>query len=67
MLAGILPDMTAMTGAHLQELAALSGFTFDVPDLETIRPAVERLVEALVALERLGVEQNEPARQYRIL
>lgn len=51
----------------MKRVAALGGFAWTDADLEPIRPAVERLVEALERLESLPLGQIEPTTQYRVL
>jgi len=51
----------------LKRLAVLGGFAWTDADLEPIRPAVERLLEALGRLEALPLGEIEPATQYRVL
>lgn len=59
--------MTSLTAAQLVQFAALSGFTFSAADLEPLRPAVERALDALQRLETLPVQAIDPAVQYRVL
>lgn len=51
----------------LARAARLAGFDWSASDLEAIRPAVERALQALAALERLGPQAPEPTTTYRIL
>ena len=48
-------------------MAGLAGFAWTDADLEPIRPAVERLLEALERLESLPLGEIEPTTQYRVL
>jgi len=47
--------------------ARLAGFEWSASELEPIRPAVERALESLARLERLGPEAPEPATLYRVV
>jgi hypothetical protein len=51
----------------LKRTAALAGFAWTDAELEAIRPAVQRLLESLAALERLPLGSVEPTTQYRVL
>ncbi|MGH7391211.1 MAG: hypothetical protein ACREM3_17390 [Candidatus Rokuibacteriota bacterium] len=51
----------------LTRAARLAGFHWSAADLEAIRPALERALDALAALERLGPDAPEPTTTYRIL
>ncbi|HYS18913.1 MAG TPA: hypothetical protein VET45_18470 [Candidatus Binatia bacterium] len=51
----------------LKRMAVLSGFVWTDAELEPIRPALERLLEALERLESLPLGQIEPTTQYRVL
>jgi Asp-tRNA(Asn)/Glu-tRNA(Gln) amidotransferase C subunit len=51
----------------LQRMAAVAGFAWSDAELEAIRPAVERLLEALARLEHVPLGAVEPTTQYRVL
>jgi len=51
----------------LRRAARLAGFEFSAADLEPLRPAIERALEALERLERLAVGGIEPVTQYRVV
>ena len=51
----------------LRRMAALGGFVWTDAELESIRPAVERLLEMLERLESLPLDAIEPTTQYRVL
>ena len=51
----------------LKRTAALGGFDWSDAELEPIRPAVERLLEALARLEQLRLDNVEPTMQYRVI
>ena len=51
----------------LKRAAALGGFDWSDAELEPIRPAVERLLEALARLEQLPLGDVEPTTQYRVI
>jgi Asp-tRNA(Asn)/Glu-tRNA(Gln) amidotransferase C subunit len=51
----------------LRRTAELGGFAWTDAELEAIRPAVQRLLEALEQLERLPLGAIEPTTQYRVL
>jgi Asp-tRNA(Asn)/Glu-tRNA(Gln) amidotransferase C subunit len=51
----------------LKRAAALGGFDWSEAELEPIRPAVERLLEALARLEQLPLDNVEPTMQYRVI
>ena len=51
----------------LKRTAALGGFDWSDAELEPIRPAVQRLLEALEQLERVPLGNVEPTTQYRVL
>jgi hypothetical protein len=51
----------------LKRAAALGGFDWSDAELEPIRPAVERLLEALARLEQLPLDNVEPTMQYRVI
>jgi Asp-tRNA(Asn)/Glu-tRNA(Gln) amidotransferase C subunit len=50
----------------LRRMAALGGFAWTDAELESIRPAVERLLEMLERLESLPIGALEPTTQYRM-
>lgn len=51
----------------LRRAARLAGFDFAAADLEPLRPAIERTLEALGRMERLGIGSVEPVIQYRLI
>ena len=51
----------------LVHAARLAGFDFAASDLEPIRPAIERALEALERLEGLPLASVEPVTQYRVV
>lgn len=51
----------------LTRVARLAGFEWTEADLAPIRPVLERALEALAGLERLGPGAPEPTTMYRIL
>ena len=51
----------------LRRAARLGGFEFSTSDLEPLRPAIERALEALERLERLPLGAIEPVTQYRVV
>ena len=51
----------------MKRIAAAAGFAWTDAELEPIRPAVERLLQALERLEGLPLEELEPTTQYRML
>ena len=51
----------------LQRAARLAGFEFAAADLEALRPAVERALQALERLEALPLASVEPVTQYRVV
>ena len=51
----------------MKRIAAAAGFAWTDAELEPIRPAVERLLEALERLESLPLQELEPTTQYRVL
>jgi len=48
-------------------IASLGGFAWTDAELESVRPAVGRLLEALARLEGLPLDALEPTTQYRVL
>lgn len=51
----------------MRTMARLGGFEWSDADLERVRPAVERALAGLLALERLPLADVEAAVQYRVL
>ena len=51
----------------LRDAARLAGFDFAGADLDAIRPAVERALQALERLEALPLGSVEPVTQYRVV
>jgi Asp-tRNA(Asn)/Glu-tRNA(Gln) amidotransferase C subunit len=51
----------------LRHAARLAGFDFTAADLEPLRPAIERALQALARLEALPLSDVEPLTQYRIV
>ena len=51
----------------LRHVARLAGFDFADSDLEALRPAVLRALQALERLEALPLASVEPVMQYRIV
>ena len=51
----------------LRRAARLAGFEFSTADLEPLRPAIERALEALGRLEQLPLGAVEPVTQYRVI
>jgi Asp-tRNA(Asn)/Glu-tRNA(Gln) amidotransferase C subunit len=51
----------------LRRAARLAGFDFAEPDLEALRPAIERALDALDRLQRLPLGAVEPVTQYRVI
>ena len=47
-------------------MAALGGFAWTGAELESLRPAVERLLEMLERLEAVPIGELEPTTQYRV-
>jgi hypothetical protein len=50
----------------MKRMAAAGGFAWSDAELESIRPAVERLLDALERLERVPLGEVEPTTQYRV-
>jgi hypothetical protein len=63
----ILAPMTPPTTDDLVRLAALGGVPLAAADVEALRPALARLLDALARLEALPVAALDPAVQYRML
>lgn len=51
----------------LRRMAHLAGFVFTTTDLEAIRPAVERALEALARLEALPLAEVEPSTRFGVI
>lgn len=51
----------------LRNAARLAGFDFAASDLEPLRPAIERALQALERLETLPLASVEPVTQYRVV
>src|SRR2546427_9814862 len=51
----------------LRRMAALGGFAWTDAELESLRPAVERLLEMLERLEGVPIGELGPTAQYRVL
>jgi Asp-tRNA(Asn)/Glu-tRNA(Gln) amidotransferase C subunit len=51
----------------LRHAARLAGFDFAASDLEPLRPAIERALQALERLEALPLASVEPVTQYRVV
>ena len=51
----------------LQRAARLAGFDFAPADLEPLRPAIERALQALERLEALPLASVEPVTHYRVV
>jgi hypothetical protein len=47
--------------------ARLAGFDLAASDLEPLRPAIERALQALERLEALPLASVEPVTQYRVV
>ncbi len=56
-----------ITTDDLTRAARLAGFEWSAADLEPLAPALERALQSLARLERLGPDAPEPATTYRIL
>jgi hypothetical protein len=50
----------------MKRTAAAAGFAWTDAELEPIRPAVERLLDALARLESMPLGELEPTTQYRV-
>lgn len=59
--------MTTTDVDTLRRAARLAGFDFTEAEMETLRPAVERALQALERLEALPLASVEPVTQYRIV
>jgi len=51
----------------LRRAARLAGFEFSESDLDALRPAIERALDALERLQRLPLGAIEPVTQYRVI
>jgi Asp-tRNA(Asn)/Glu-tRNA(Gln) amidotransferase C subunit len=65
--AGILGGMSTSDVEALRQVARLAAFDFSVAELEPIRFAVERALQALVRLEELPLGSVEPVTQFRMV
>ena len=59
--------MSTVDLESLRHAARLAGFDFAAADLEALRPAVERALQALERLEALPLASVEPVTQYRVV
>ena len=59
--------MSTIDSDTLVHAARLAGFDFAAADLEPLRPAIERALQALGRLETLPLASLEPVTQYRIV
>jgi len=59
--------MSTIDAETLRLAARLAGFDFAASDLEPIRPAVERALQALERLEALPLGSVEPVTQFRMV
>jgi len=59
--------MSTIDAETLRQAARLAGFDFAASDLEPIRPAVERALQALERLEALPLGSVEPVTQFRMV
>ena len=50
----------------MRRMAVAGGFAWTDAELESIRPAVERLLDALERLESVPLGEVEPTTQYRV-
>ena len=64
---GILTRMHPVDVETLQRAARLAGFEFTPAELEPLRSAVERALQALERLETLPLGSVEPVTQYRVV
>jgi hypothetical protein len=51
----------------MKRMAAAGGFAWTDAELESIRPAVERMLDALGRLESVPLGELEPTTQFRVL
>ena len=63
----MLARMSHTDADTLRRAARLAGFDFAAADLEDLRAAIERALEALARLESLPLSSVEPATQYRTI
>jgi len=63
----MLACMSQTDADTLRRAARLAGFDFAAADLEALRPAIERALEALARLESLPLSSVEPVTQYRVI
>jgi Asp-tRNA(Asn)/Glu-tRNA(Gln) amidotransferase C subunit len=59
--------MSTIDAETLRLAARLAGFDFAASDLEPLRSAVERALQALERLEALPLASVEPVTQYRVV
>ena len=59
--------MSTVDLESLRHAARLAGFDFAASDLEPLRPAVARALQALERLEALPLGSVEPVTQYRVV
>jgi Asp-tRNA(Asn)/Glu-tRNA(Gln) amidotransferase C subunit len=59
--------MKSLTLDEMRHAVRLAGFEWTDAELAALRPGLARALEALEALERLPLEDAEPATQYRVL
>jgi hypothetical protein len=59
--------MEPITVDTMRTIARLAGFDWSEAELGRVRPAVERALASLEALERLPLRDVEAAVQYRVL
>ncbi len=64
---GILTRMNSIDLETLRRSAGLAGFDFSASELEPLRPAIERALQALARLEALPLSAVEPVTQYRVV
>lgn len=67
MATGILPRMEPISVDTMRQIARLGGFEWSDAELARIRPAVERALAGLEALERVPLGEIESSVQYRVL
>ena len=59
--------MSPLDLESLRQAARLAGFDFAAADLEPLRPAIERALQALERLEALPLASVEPLTHYRVV
>ena len=59
--------MSTLDLESLRQAARLAGFDFAAADLEPLRPAIERALQALEQLEALPLASVEPLTHYRVV